>query len=308
MIRFFTIVYLFLLPLAAHAADQTILGKQLTAKNPGAPEKRKVVVTAKEVGSPNTIVGDPVANGAMLTIRLDGGTPVTSTFTLATGTSPTTGQPFWSGSAAGGYKYKDPKADNGPVSGVALKAKNGVFKLKAVVVGKLAPLSLVPPNPGTSACLLLGIAAGDSYSVAFVDGTMGNKTTLLFKVKNPTVQQTCVSTTTTTLPPDADGDGITDALDNCPTVPNPTQADIDNDGHGDDCDPCPSFSNPGPTPCPTTTTTTLPPDTDGDGITDALDNCPAIPNPTQADADNDGHGDDCDACPLDSNPGPAPCP
>jgi len=59
--------------------------------------------------------------------------------------------------------------------------------------------------------------------------------------------------------PDADGDGIPDAQDNCPNTPNPNQSDLDGDGRGDACD-----------------------------------NCPSVPNPGQEDSDNDGIGDVCD--------------
>ncbi len=102
---------------------------------------------------------------------------------------------------------------------------------------------------------------------------------------------------------DTDGDGITDASDNCPTVPNPDQADRDGDGVGDACDDCPD------TPDPAQLDTNHDgigdaceppaPDRDGDGVPDAVDNCPAVPNPDQADADGDGVGDACDPCPHD---------
>jgi hypothetical protein len=38
--------------------------------------------------------------------------------------------------------------------------------------------------------------------------------------------------------PDTDGDGVCDALDNCVTIPNPSQANADGDLLGDACDPC----------------------------------------------------------------------
>jgi hypothetical protein len=71
---------------------------------------------------------------------------------------------------------------------------------------------------------------------------------------------------------DADGDGIKDTLDNCPSVANADQADLDVDGLGDLCDD----------------------DIDGDGIVNGSDNCPAVVNADQADVDVDGTGDLCD--------------
>jgi hypothetical protein len=108
---------------------------------------------------------------------------------------------------------------------------------------------------------------------------------------------------------DSDGDGIPDAMDNCPTVFNPIrpmdngkQADFDGDGVGDACDPCPLDAN-------TSTCKTFDPnDVDGDGVPNAMDNCPTVPNADQKDTDMDGKGDACDPCPMVANPGPAACP
>jgi len=64
------------------------------------------------------------------------------------------------------------------------------------------------------------------------------------------------------IPPDQDGDGWDDFVDNCPGTANPTQLDTDSDGVGDACD-----------------------------------NCPVHFNPTQVDTDLDGIGDPCDPTP-----------
>lgn len=58
--------------------------------------------------------------------------------------------------------------------------------------------------------------------------------------------------TTYDFEPDSDGDGVSDCLDNCPTVSNPGQANFDGDATGDVCDS----------------------DDDNDGVADNLDLCP----------------------------------
>lgn len=71
--------------------------------------------------------------------------------------------------------------------------------------------------------------------------------------------------------PDADGDGVADPYDNCPTVPNADQANNDGDSEGDVCDL-----------------------DDNDGVPDTTDNCDFTANPGQEDFDLDGIGDACD--------------
>lgn len=73
--------------------------------------------------------------------------------------------------------------------------------------------------------------------------------------------------------PDADGDGVANAQDNCPMVYNPDQADTDGDGIGNSCDD----------------------DIDGDGEPNTVDNCPTIFNPMQVDSNGNGLGDECEA-------------
>jgi hypothetical protein len=124
--------------------------------------------------------------------------------------------------------------------------------------------------------------------------------------------------TTLSYTDDADGDGVGDAADNCPFVPNRDQADRDGDGVGDACDNCPDLANKDQSDlngdgkgdaCD--------PDKDGDGIPNDQDNCPSVPNhdqlksPSNAtalgdacnpDIDGDGILNAADNCPLVANP------
>jgi len=145
------------------------------------------------------------------------------------------------------------------------------------IAGTWAP---APAKPGAAAEMSSQtISSGtDIFAIWGIDSG--------FSILNSNVVFTCP-------PVDSDGDGIPDSQDNCPGIPNPSQADSDGDGMGDACDNCPGTPNPGQA------------DIDGDGVGSACDNCPATPNPNQADLDADGVGDACDNCLGTPNPNQA---
>lgn len=187
----------------AFAADQQILGRQLLVQAPSTPEKRRIAGDAREWPTSNSVVGDPTVYGATLTIRVDGANPTEQTFPLPQRMN-RSGKWFWAGNSSNGFRYKDAKGEQGPVSSVKIrKTSNFLFLIQVRVSAQHAPLSIVPPDPGTGGCMLLELGNGDSYSVAFPTGTITNNGANLFKVMRPPTEGTCVpppttSTTTTT--------------------------------------------------------------------------------------------------------------
>jgi hypothetical protein len=77
--------------------------------------------------------------------------------------------------------------------------------------------------------------------------------------------------------PDADGDAVPDAADNCPAIANASHLDTDADDSGDACDI----------------------DDDNDGLTDLAEAALGT-NPLVADSDSDGVNDRLDAFPTNS--------
>ncbi len=115
---------------------------------------------------------------------------------------------------------------------------------------------------------------------------------------------------------DLDGDGVEEALDNCPGVGNASQSDVDQDSRGDVCDNCVVDLNPNQADLDGDGDGDIcDPDADGDGVDEdgdgsgtagdapcphltvasCDDNCPGTPNPNQEDTDGDGVGNSCDA-------------
>jgi len=175
----------------SRAADQAILGGRLVVKNPSPtdPAKRKVIATAKDRDGGHAIVGDPTLagspSGAILGVVANGGTSTARAWVLAQGTT-SEGAPFWQATTTG-YRYDDPKGEQGAVRRVLLKqAPSGALVIKAKLVGKGGPIDVVPPNPGTDGFLALEIAGGDRYCVQYgPEATSKNDGDRSWKITKP---------------------------------------------------------------------------------------------------------------------------
>lgn len=173
-------------------ADQTILGKALVVKDPSEgtdATRRRVVVSARESDSPESIVGSPHSAGAVLEIIANGANPSAQTFVLLPGND-SSGRSFWRDLGPTGFRYSDPTGEQGPVKKIVFrKSGSGRFTLKVVVTGKNGSLTVVPPAPGTDGYATLRFPGGDRYCVAYDPGGVANNAgAKLWRMKRPATQ------------------------------------------------------------------------------------------------------------------------
>jgi hypothetical protein len=177
-----------------------VLGRSLSIRNPspgplGDPAKRKIVVTAKEPASNDPLdVAALLANGATVTITTFGQEPSTQTFAMRGG---------WTPVGTIGARYSDKLGANGPVqSAIVTRSASGTFQIKVSILGKLGPgpqphVTVVPPNPGFAAMMILQINGGASYCVGFGDaagGFVSNGGAVSFKIVKPTTATCQINT------------------------------------------------------------------------------------------------------------------
>ncbi|MBK8676939.1 MAG: FG-GAP repeat protein [Cellvibrionales bacterium] len=89
---------------------------------------------------------------------------------------------------------------------------------------------------------------------------------------------------------DTDGDGVPDTED---AFPNDAAAAVDTDGDGDTDAWLPNNPSACTADAPVCDALFRDDDNDGDGVSNTVDNCPQVANPTQDDINGDGYGDAC---------------
>jgi hypothetical protein len=117
------------------------------------------------------------------------------------------------------------------------------------VIASLTDSSVDPPAPVVGEAVSFELGSGQCFGTTDVDGiamcqlvpSVGGMNTLTatFAGSNQFVESTDsigFNLLQVIIEVDTDGDGVPDADDNCPSVPNPDQADSDGDGVGDACE------------------------------------------------------------------------
>src|SRR4051794_18889092 len=102
---------------SVRAADQTVLGKSFVVKDPQPgtdASLRGIVALGKELSTDNTVVGNPITDGATIELLANGATSTDQSFALPAGAA-APGGPGWKALGTIGYSYKDSGGVNGPV-------------------------------------------------------------------------------------------------------------------------------------------------------------------------------------------------
>ena len=182
----------------AAAADQVILGKQLKLKHP--PSNVETVIGfGKEVASAATVVGDPLANGAVVMLFANGDTNQSTGFALPPGAF-VPGGAGWVATPTG-YIYKASGIPDGVKKCLIKKTAKGVFLLRCLLKGNVPGLE--PPGNITDGGMHFEIIGGDTYCVALGGAAGGRINRPGDTITNATTEVGCVhptpsSTTTTT--------------------------------------------------------------------------------------------------------------
>src|SRR5262245_44626806 len=153
----------------------TILGAKARLLNakPGVPGyefKRKFDIAAKEKSGVDTLVGDPVANGAFIQVLVFGVTGLqTQCIELPAGSPPWSVKNYGSISS---IRYKPPYG-TGPVRGFAAKSYAGVyFSISLKLDARYAPIDVIPPSPGSYIGVVITFPGGGQYAIN-LGGTTG---------------------------------------------------------------------------------------------------------------------------------------
>ena len=186
---------------SALAADQTVLGYKMRVSDPlpGVnPSKRTVLAMAKERPTDETIVGDPVADGATLELIVNGTTSTSQSIALPAGAPPISTGPGWVSKVVPGtyaiFKYVDKNGEASPVVYLLLKWKVGStfgLKVKLDAQGNNPPINVVPGNPTSDLGIRLTLGTGDTYCVLFggaAGGVIADGGDVYVKAAKPTAE------------------------------------------------------------------------------------------------------------------------